>query len=95
MFFVDFNFIFFSELVSSATDSTIKVWNLYDGVKLRDIDASPADSWSVSVSPDGSKIATGCHNGKVNIFNIETGAKETALKGGEKFIMSVCHVSFS
>jgi len=60
--------------------------------KLGEIDAGPVDAWTACISPDGSKIATGSQNGRVNIYNTETLEKESSLKAGEKFIMCVAYV---
>ena len=38
-------------------------------------------------------IATGSHNGKINLFSLSEGRKTTALDTRGKFIMSVTYVS--
>jgi WD40 repeat protein len=53
-----------------------------------------ADAWTVSFSPDGKNIASGSYTGKVNVFNLETGRKETnfQLDSKGKFTMSISYV---
>jgi WD repeat-containing protein 61 len=48
----------------------------------------------VSFSPDGKNIATGSYTGKVNVFNLETGKKETDFQVDTKgkFTMSISYV---
>ena len=38
-------------------------------------------------------IATGSHNGRINIFSLEEGRKSSILDTRGKFIMSVTYVS--
>ena len=54
-----------------------------------------ADAWTVSFSPDGKSIATGSYTGKVNIFNVESGKKDSSLSidTREKLTMSISYVS--
>ena len=54
-----------------------------------------ADAWTVSFSPDGKNIASGSYTGKVNVFNLETGKKETNLQVDTKgkFTMSISYVN--
>ena len=51
------------------------------------------DVWSLAFSPDSSMLATGSHNGKINLFSVEEGKKESALDTRGKFIMSIAYVS--
>lgn len=53
-----------------------------------------ADAWTVSFAPDGKNIASGSYTGKVNVFNIDSGKKETNFQTDEKgkFTMSVSYV---
>ena len=48
----------------------------------------------MSFSPDGKNIATGSYTGKVNVFNLETGKKETDFQVDTKgkFTMSISYV---
>ena len=50
------------------------------------------DVWTVAFSTDSRHIATGSHNGKINIFNIDDGKKETVLGTTGKFTMSIAYV---
>lgn len=53
------------------------------------------DVWSLAFSANSQMIATGSHNGKINLFSVEEGKKHTSLDTRGKFIMSVAYVSVS
>ena len=48
-------------------DCSIRLWDLKDATELKCIDGGPADAWSISFSPDGSKLATGANGGNVRV----------------------------
>ena len=52
---------------SVGLDCSIRLWDLKDGSELKCIDGGPADAWSISFSPDGSKLATGANGGNVRV----------------------------
>ena len=52
------------------------------------------DVWTLSFSPDGKTIATGSHNGHINLFSVDTGEKQSSLDTRGKFTMSIAHVSY-
>ena len=51
------------------------------------------DVWTLSFSPNGKMIATGSHNGLINLFNVDTGEKQSSLDTRGKFTMSIAYVS--
>lgn len=53
-----------------------------------------ADAWTVCFSPDGNRIASGSYTGKVNVFNLDSGKKETNFQVDTKgkFTMSISYV---
>lgn len=51
------------------------------------------DVWTVTFSPDSRQIATGSHNGKINLFSVDDGTKTTSLDTGGKFVLSIACVS--
>ena len=50
------------------------------------------DVWSLVFSADSRLLATGSHNGKINLFSVEEGNKQSALDTRGKFIMSIAYV---
>lgn len=82
-----------SKAVSSSLDSTIHLWDLSSGERIRKIDNGPMESWTIAFSPDGQKILSGAQNGKVHFFNTETGQKEQQMDTRGKFILSIAYVS--
>ena len=51
------------------------------------------DVWSLAFSSDSKTLATGSHNGKINLFSVDEGKKKSALDTRGKFIMSIAYVS--
>ena len=65
----------------------------HDTVEDHVISCDTVDVWTLSFSPDGKTIATGSHNGHINLFNVDTGEKQSSLDTRGKFTMSIAHVS--
>ena len=82
-----------TKAVSSSLDSTIHLWDLSSGERIRKIDNGPMESWTVAFSPDGKRIISGAQNGKVHFFNTETGQKEQQMDTRGKFVLSIAYVS--
>lgn len=82
-------------MASSSLDAMIKIWDIETGKAINTIDASPADAWTVCFAPDSKNVASGSYTGKVNVFNLETGKKETNFQVDTKgkFTMSISYVS--
>ena len=89
-----------TKAVSSAMDSTIHLWDLASGQRIRKIGEvgekkiGPMECWTTSFSPDGKHIITGAQNGKIHFFNTDTGEKEQQMDTRGKFILSIAYVSF-
>lgn len=79
--------------VSSSLDSTIHLWDLSTGERIRKIDNGPMESWTVAFSPDGKHIMSGAQNGKVHFFDVETGQKQQQMDTRGKFLLSIAYVS--
>ncbi|CAI8033796.1 WD repeat-containing protein 61 [Geodia barretti] len=65
---------------SSGLDGGIRTWDL-----------TTVDVWTLTFSPDSQFIATGSHNGKINLFSTSEGKKASSLDTRGKFIMSVTY----
>ena len=55
--------------------------------------AMAVDVWTLAFSADSCQLATGSHDGKINLFNVKEGKKQSALDTRGKFIMSIAYVS--
>ena len=88
-----------TKAVSSALDSTIHLWDLSTGTRIRKIGEAgdrkigPMECWTTAFSPDGKHIITGAQNGKVHFFSTDTGEKEQQMDTRGKFILSIAYVS--
>ena len=53
------------------------------------------DAWTICFSPDARLLASGSHTGKINLYGVESGKKESALDTRGKFTLSIAYVSCS
>ena len=51
------------------------------------------DAWTVAFSPDSRFLASGSHSGKINLFGVDTGKKESCLDTRGKLQLSIAYVS--
>jgi len=77
-----------TKLASSSLDSHVKIYD-FQGTILRDIDASPIESFSITFGPTGTLIATCGQGGNVNIFEVDTGKKLQVLQTESKFVHAI------
>ena len=82
----------FSGLVSSSLDSSIHVWDVLTGQKIRTMENGPMECWTVAFSPDGQKIISGSNAGKIHVYNVETGQQEEQLDTRGKYTLSIAYV---
>ena len=78
-FMLDSKFFPNSGLVSSSLDSSIHVWDVETGQKLKTMENGPMECWTVAFSPCGTKIISGSNGGKIHVYSVETGQKEKQL----------------
>lgn len=50
------------------------------------------DAWTIAFSPDSRFLASGSHTGKINLFGVDSGRKETSLDTRGKFTLSIAYV---
>lgn len=60
-------------LFSIGGSTAVTEWDLQTGLPLQHHDCDAGIVWSISISPDGSKIAAGCDDGSVKIIDISGG----------------------
>ena len=51
------------------------------------------DAWTVGFSPDSRFLASGSHHGKINLFGVDSGRKESSLDTRGKLTLSIAYVS--
>lgn len=86
--------ILFSALASSSQDSTLILWDLTNGEKLKTMETGPTDVWTLDFSPDGKHVISGSNSGKILMFNVESGKQVQLLDTRGKFTLSVAYVRF-
>ncbi|KAJ3407079.1 WD repeat-containing protein 61 [Chytridiales sp. JEL 0842] len=77
---VDINPANSSQALSTSLDSTISIYDLSTLSLTKKIEAGPMQAWSTCFSPEGRFIATTTSKGSVNLFNPDTGTKESTFE---------------
>jgi len=79
-----------SSLAASSMDGRIRIFSLADGKRGTTINCGALETWTVSHHPVEPIVASGTHQGNVNLWDTGTGQRvcdPLALEGG--FVMSV------
>lgn len=80
-------------LASSSQDSSLILWDIATGDKLKTMETGATDVWTLDFSPDGKHVISGSNAGKILIFSVENGKQEQTLDTRGKFTLSVAYVS--
>jgi len=59
--------------VSASHDSTLRIWNLVTGKMMRELAGHRRPVTTLSVTPDGSRVASGSQDGTVKTWDVKTG----------------------
>ncbi|CAH2087552.1 unnamed protein product [Euphydryas editha] len=76
-------------LASASLDSTLMIWELPNGKKIKEIKTNATDAWQVSFSPDGTHVVSGSHTGKLLVYDILGNTVDIQLDSRGKFALSV------
>lgn len=77
-------------LVSGSYDTTLKVWNLANGMEINTLDGNAGSVHSVAIDPNGVTLASGNGNNTIQLWNLLTGQQMiTPLKGHSSSVESV------
>ena len=82
----------FLAIASTSLDSTLIIWDLTSGLKVHNIKTGATDVWKVAFSPDGTKVVSGSHTGKVNVYCIVNNTLDKVLDTRRKFALCVAWV---
>ncbi|XP_058457051.1 superkiller complex protein 8, partial [Malaya genurostris] len=79
-------------IASSSLDSGLCIWKSETGELLNQIALGPVDLWTVAFSPCDTYIISGSHEGKISLYNVETGKPEQVLDPQNgKFTLSIAY----
>lgn len=86
------NVSLFLDIASSSLDSTLCLWNAEDGKLLNQISLGPVDLWTIAFSPNNKHVISGSNDGKISMYNVETGKSEHVLDPQNgKFTLSLAY----
>lgn len=74
---------------SSSLDCNISLWDFETCEQIRKIESGPLESWTVQFTRDSQHLLTGNADGKIEMFNVETGKKEKSLETKQKMALSI------
>lgn len=75
--------------VSSADDTTLKLWDIERGEEVRTFEGHTDWVLSVAVSADDQRVVSGSADGTVKVWNLEGGAEVVNLLGHESVVVCV------
>jgi WD40 repeat protein len=78
-----------SAIIASHKDRVIRLWDVSDGHMRLALEGNTTDVTAVSVSPDGSSLATGDAVGNVLVFDLATGGQRDHFSVGYAAIIAI------
>jgi len=76
-------------LVSSSTDTTVRIWSFPEGDLLKTIQAHKKTTVGIDISADGRYLATSSYDGLVKLFTFPAAEPVTEMKAHAKNVYSV------
>lgn len=87
-------FLFFAAIASSSLDSSLCFWDSESGQQKHLLSFGPVDLWTVAFSPCDKYVISGSNEGKISMYNVESGKQEQILDPQNgKFTLSIAYVS--
>lgn len=84
----------FPAIASSSLDSSLRFWKTESGQLLNQVALGPVDLWTVTFSPCDKYVVSGSQEGKITLYNVETGKEDRVLDPQNgKFTLSIAYVS--
>lgn len=75
-------------------DSTLGIWDSDTGEQKHLLPMGPVDLWTVAFSPCNKFVISGSNEGKISMYQVETGKVEQVLDPQNgKFTLSLAYVS--
>ncbi|XP_033163662.1 WD repeat-containing protein 61 [Drosophila mauritiana] len=79
-------------IASSSLDSTMCLWDARSGHKKHLLNFGPVDLWTVQFSPCNKYVISGLNDGKISMYNVETGRAEQTLDAQNgKYTLSIAY----
>ncbi len=78
-----------SRLLVSASQSSLKFWDVSTGHELRTISGESAKFKTATLRPDGEVLATGTGDGAVILWEVDTGTRLATLDGHQGSVIAV------
>ena len=76
-------------LYSAGYDGTVREWDLARRTAVRTFKGSGATIWTIDISPDGKRLATGGEDAIIRIWNLDAPARPIELRGHSRNIWEV------
>lgn len=79
--------------VSVSQDAKIRLHDMKDMAEIGLIDPGILEAWTLSISPRDDIIASGTHQGSINIWSVHSREKTSVIQSSSKFVLSTAFSS--
>jgi WD40 repeat protein len=78
-------------IITCSLDASLRLWDLKSGTQIgEDWRDGYSGVWSMALSPNGEIVASGCNDGKVRLWDVETRKVICKLTGHSNVVCALC-----
>jgi WD40 repeat protein len=77
------------QIVSGSADSTIKIWDIKNGLCLSTLEGNSTTVAAIAVTPDGEQIVSGSDDSTIKIWGVKNGICQATLKGHSSIVGTI------
>ncbi|KAG2753661.1 WD40 repeat-like protein [Suillus brevipes Sb2] len=79
------------QIITCSLNSSLRLWDLKSGTQIEEDWRDENDAvWSMTLSPNGEIVASGCNDGKVRLWNVGTRKVIATWTGHSEVVCTLC-----